>query len=368
MTRFHRLLAINPGSTSTRVTCFEGDCERCSTELSHPAVDLRSFPGIPDQLPMRLQAVRSFLAHQGIAESSLDAVVARGGLLHPLPHGTYLIDDRMIQDLEAGVQGQHASNLGGLIAHELVRGTGIPAFIVDPVVVDELLDRVRITGLKGVHRRPISHALSQVATAHQYASSQGTTYGALNLVIAHLGGGISIGAHRRGRCVDVNDALGGEGPFSPERAGSLPAFPLVDLCFSGRYTREQVRRMIVGEGGLSSHFGTTDLRHLTERYLSGETAVVEVLDAMVYAIAKGIAGLWPAFDGEPVDRILVTGGIARSAPLMALLERSLRALPAGLTLYPGENEMWALAQGALRVLRGAESAQTYRPGPIQPGS
>lgn len=355
MSKKIRILAINPGSTSTRIALFEGNTELVSSELVHPTVDLRSLPGIPDQLPMRLKAVREFLAPL----PPPDAVVARGGLLHPLPHGTYRINDPMLADLRAGVQGQHASNLGGLLAFELVQDSGIPAFVVDPVVVDELLDRVRITGIKGIRRRPISHALNQVATGHRFAAERGARYEALNLIVAHLGGGISVGAHHHGRCVDVNDALGGEGPFSPERAGSLPAFPLIDLCYSGRYTRDQVRRMVVGDGGLVGLLGTADLRALVERYLKDEPEVREVLDAMVYAIAKAISALWPAFDGEAVDQILITGGMARSEVLMSRLRQSLSALPTGITLYPGENEMLALAEGALRVLEGREPVREY---------
>lgn len=356
-----RVLAINPGSISTRIALFEGSTELASSELEHLLADLRCLPNIQDQFPLRMKAIQKFMEAHQIQAEGLDAVVARGGLLQPLPHGTYRINEQMLEDLWIGVQGQHASNLGGLLAFELVKGTDKPAFIVDPVVVDELLDRARITGLKSIRRRSISHALSQVATGHRYAKEQGTQYQALNLIVAHLGGGTSVGAHRRGRCVDVNDALGGEGPFSPQRAGSLPAFPLIDLCYSGLHTRDQVRRMVVGEGGLVSLLGTSDVRNLTPRYQAGETEVVEVLDAMIYGIAKAISALWPAFDGEPVDQILVTGGMARSEPLMTGLRQSLAALPAGLTVYPGENEMLALAEGALRVLEGREAAQEYAP-------
>ncbi|WP_005036721.1 butyrate kinase [Holophaga foetida] len=354
-----RILAVNPGSTSTRIALFEGTSEQASSELTHLPVDLRCLPNIQDQLPLRLRAIQGFLEAQQVQVASLDAVVGRGGLLHPLPHGTYRINERMLEDLRTGVQGQHASNLGGLLAFELVKDTGKPAFIVDPVVVDELLERVRITGLKGIRRRPISHALSQVASGHRFAAERSSRYDALNLIVAHLGGGISVGAHHHGRCVDVNDALGGEGPFSPQRTGSLPAFPLIDLCYSGRHNRDQVRRMVVGEGGLMNLLGTSDVRVLTQRYLAGESEVVEVLDAMVYAIAKAIAALWPAFDGESVDQIIITGGVARSEPLMAKLLKGLAALPAGITLYPGENEMLALAEGALRVLEGREEAKDY---------
>jgi len=355
-----RILAINPGSTSTKLALFEGERELAASEITHPPEDLRSFPRIPDQLPMRLRAIQQFLEEQS---GPLDAVVARGGLLHPLSHGTYRVNERMLVDLQEGVQGQHASNLGGLLAFELVKDSRIPAFIVDPVVVDELLDRVRVTGLKGIQRRTISHALNQVATAHRYARETGSSYGELNLIVAHLGGGISVGAHQRGRCIDTNDTLGGEGPFTPERAGTLPPFALIDLCFSGRHTRDQVRRMVVGEGGLMSLLGSSDMRLLSRRALEGDAEVNAVLDAMGYSIAKAIAALWPAFDGEAIDQILITGGLARSAPLLERIQKGLRALPAGVTVYPGENEMLALAQGALRVLKGLEPAKDYGEAP-----
>lgn len=359
MNKTLKILVINPGSMSTRLALYEGTTEIAFSELEHLPADLKCLPNIQDQLPLRIRAIRNFMENHGFQMQDLDAAVGRGGLLHPLHHGTYQVNDRMLEDLRNGVQGQHASNLGGLLAFEMVKGSGKPAFIVDPVVVDELLERARITGLKGVRRRSISHLLSQVASGHRYAMESGGRYEDLNLIVAHLGTGISMGAHHRGRCVDVNDALGGEGPFSPQRAGSLPAFALIDLCFSGRHSWEQMRRMVVGEGGLVSLLGTSDVKQLTQRYLAGEKEVVETLDAMAYAIAKAIAALWPAFDGEPVDRILITGGVARSEPLMDRIRTALAALPAGITAYPGENEMLGLAQGALRVLEGREAAKEY---------
>jgi len=291
--------------------------------------------------------------------SDIDAVSGRGGLLHAMPHGTFSVNEPMLRDLAAGIQGQHASNLGGLIAHELVGDSGKPAFIVDPVVVDEVAQRAKITGVKELPRRIISHALNQIATAHRYAEDRGVPYEKINVIVAHLGGGITVGAHKRGCYIDVNDGLGGEGPMSPERAGSLPGFALVDYCFSGKYTKEEIKRKLVGKGGILDLLGTTNMMELEKRYMAGEVEVVAVMDAMAYQVAKQITSLWPAFDGEPVDQILITGGIARCKPTVEYIKKCLGALPAGVTVYPGENEMLALVMGALRVLTGKEEAKEY---------
>ncbi len=359
----HRVLAINPGSTSTKIAVYEGDHERFTKEIKHSPEELKPFEGKPitEQFAFRKAAIEAFLAESGLSMADIDAVAGRGGLLHPMPHGTFPVNARMIEDLKAGVQGQHASNLGGLIASALVESSPKPAFIVDPVVVDEVADRVRVTGLKQIRRRVISHALNQIATAHRYAKDYGTSYEELNLIVAHLGGGITVGAHKHGRCVDVNDGLGGEGPFTPERAGSLPGFALVELCYSGRYTKDEVKRLLAGKGGLMDLLGTTNLMDLERRYLAGEAEVIAVMDAMAYQVAKEITSLLPAFDGEPVDQILITGGIARCKPTVEYIQRCLAGIPIGVTLYPGENEMLALVQGALRVLRGEEPAKTYAP-------
>lgn len=357
------ILAINPGSTSTKIAIYDGERERFTRELKHTPEELKPFEGQPitAQFHFRKEKIEAFLQENGLSMADIDAVAGRGGLLHPMPHGTFTVNERMLEDLRVGIQGQHASNLGGLIAHELAAPLGKPAFIVDPVVVDEVDERVKITGLKQVRRRVISHALNQIATAHRYSRDVGMPYERLNVIVAHLGGGITVGAHKRGRYIDVNDGLGGEGPMSPERAGSLPGFALLDLAFSGAYTKDELKKQLVGQGGLMSHLGTTNLMDLEKRYLAGEAEVIAVMDAMAYQVAKEITSRIPAFDGEPVDQILITGGIARCKPTVDYIKRCLAGLPIGITLYPGENEMLALVQGALRVLTGAESAKTYAP-------
>ncbi|MHB8080371.1 MAG: butyrate kinase [Candidatus Krumholzibacteriia bacterium] len=361
--RRYRILAVNPGSTSTRIGVYEGDQEVFTTELAHAAGELAPYEGqsIMAQYGFRKEAILGALAAHQLGVSDLDAVSGRGGVLRPIPHGTYAVNGRMRDDLLGGVGGDHASNLGALIAHELVGGTGKPAFIVDPVVVDEVPERVKITGLKALRRVVISHALNQIATARRYAEEHENFYESLNLIVCHMGGGITVGAHKHGRYIDVNNGLNGEGPFTPQRSGSLPPGQLIDLCFSGRYTHAQLKQLNKGRGGLLDLLGTADFREVEQRVLSGDPEATAVVEAMAYQIGKNIAALVPAFDGEPVDRVLLTGGLARSQLLVDQIERAVSALGCGVTVYPGENEMAALVKGALRVLQGKETARVYAP-------
>ena len=359
--RRYRVLAINPGSTSTKISVYEGDVERFTQELQHSAEELKPFEGQPvtAQFGFRKDAILAFLAQNGLTVAGLDAVAGRGGVLWPVTHGTYTVNETMAQDLMKGVQGDHASNLGGLIARELLAGSGRPAFIVDPVVVDEVPERARITGLKIIRRKVISHALNQIATARRYAEEQQTFYERINVIVAHMGGGISVGAHNHGRYLDVNNALDGEGPFTPQRSGSLPVGQLIELCFSGQYTKDELKKLNKGQGGLIDLLGSADVRDLERRYLAGEAEVVAVMDAMAYQIAKWITSMFPAFDGEKVDQILLTGGLARCKVTVAYIQRAVSATGCGVTVYPGENEMFALAKGALRVLSGKEVPKVY---------
>lgn len=360
--RRFRVLAVNPGSTSTKISIYDGDRERITKELPHTDEELRPFEGRPitDQFLFRKEAIEAFLRENGLSMADIDAVSGRGGLLAPMEHGTYAVNDLMVADLRAGLRGEHASNLGGLIARELTAGTDKGAFIVDPVVVDEVPERVKITGIKEIRRRVISHALNQIASARRYAEEMETFYEKINVIVAHLGGGITVGAHKKGRYIDVNNGLDGEGPFTPQRSGSLPVGQLIELCFSGKYTKAQLKLLNKGQGGLIDLLGTADIRALEPRYRAGEAEVVAVLDAFSYQIAKWICSLVPAFDGEPVDRVILTGGAARSKVVVDYITARLAALPCGITVYPGENEMGALVKGALRVLSGKESAKTYR--------
>jgi butyrate kinase len=367
--RRYRVLAINPGSTSTKIAVYEGEQETHAKEITHTPEALAPFAGrkVTEQYQMRRDAVLAVLAEVGLSVSDIDAFCGRGGLLRPMAHGTYRVGDAILADLRAGVGGDHASNLGGVIAHELASPVGKPAFIVDPVVVDETPARVKITGMKAIRRRVISHALNQVASARRFAQESETFYEKVNVIVCHLGGGISIGAHRKGRYIDTNNALDGEGPFSPERSGTLPQGQLAALCFSGTYTHAQIKKHITGAGGLVDLLGTSDLREVERRIGAGDLEAAEVLDAMAYQIAKTATGLLPAFEGEPLDRVVLTGGMARCRPLVDKLYTYLSGLPCGITVYPGENEMTALAKGALRVLYGKESEREYAPDEVPAG-
>ena len=359
--RRHRVLVLNPGSTSTKTSVFEGDEERCTEEIQHPAEALKGFEGKPitDQFGFRKEAVLRFLVEQGLSMDDIDAVAGRGGLLRPIPHGTWNVGGPMLEDLKAGKRGEHASNLGALIAAELVAGTSKPAYIVDPVVVDEADPKVKVTGLKELPRRVISHALNQIATARRYAEEHETFYERVRVIVAHMGGGITVGAHRNGRYCDVNNGLDGEGPLSPQRSGTLPAGQLIELCFSGKYAKAELKLLNKGRGGLLNLLGTADMREVERRIDAGDAEAKLVYEAMAYQIAKAITALLPAFDGDPVDAVLLTGGLARSQRLVADLRRMVSALGCEVQVYPGENEMAALAKGALRVLSGREVAKEY---------
>ena len=360
--RRHRVLVLNPGSTSTKTSVFEGDEERITEELQHDSEALKAFDGKPitEQFAFRKEAVLKFLADHGYVLGDLDAVAARGGLLRSIAHGTWQVNAAMCSDLKRGLRGDHASNLGALIAAELVAGTGKPAYIVDPVVVDEADPKVKLSGLKELPRRVISHALNQIATARRYAEEHETFYERVRVIVAHMGGGITVGAHRNGRYVDVNNGLDGEGPFSPQRSGTLPAGQLIELCFSGKYTQAELKLLNKGQGGLLNLLGTADMREVERRIDAGDAEAQLVYDALAYQVAKAITALLPAFDGEPVDAVLLTGGLARSQRLVADLRRMVAALGCEVQVYPGENEMAALAKGSLRVLSGREEAQDYQ--------
>ncbi|MBU0742461.1 butyrate kinase [bacterium] len=358
-----RILAVNPGSTSTRISVYEGDLESFTTELQHSAAEMEPYESLPitAQHMFRKDVILKELEAHGLTLDDLDAVAARGGLVRPIPHGTYHVNELMLSDLRDAIGGEHASNLGALIADELARGRELPAYIVDPVVVDEVWERAKITGLKEIRRLVISHALNQIATAQRYAQEHETFYESINVIVCHMGGGITAGAHRRGRYLDVNNGLNGEGPFTPQRSGSLPTGQLIDLCYSGKYTHGDLKQLNKGRGGLIDLLGTADLREVQRRIDGGDGWAREVFEAMAYQIAKEIAGLLPAFQGEPLDRVLLTGGMARSEPLVAAIESYLPPSCCGVSVYPGENEMYALVMGVLRVLNGKEGARTYAP-------
>lgn len=289
--------------------------------------------------------------------NTLDCIVGRGGLLKPIKGGTYSVTEKMLADLRVGVLGQHASNLGGIIANEFSKELNVPAFIVDPVVVDELSPIARISGLADIERRSIFHALNQKAIARRYADEVGKKYSELNLIVAHLGGGVSVGAHEKGLVIDVANALDGEGPFSPERSGSLPVGSLIDMCYSGRYTIYDMKKKITGRGGLVSYLDTNDARVVEEMIEKDDDKAKLVYEAMAYQVAKEIGSCAATLEGK-VDAILITGGIAYSNAFTSMVKRRVEFI-ADVKVYPGEDEMIALALGGLRVMRGEEGTQNY---------
>jgi len=351
-----KLLIINPGSTSTKIGVFENETSIFEASLSHSMEELAPFEKMTDQYDFRMGIIVNALKDAGIDVEDLSAVVGRGGLVKPLEGGTYYVNEAMLADLRIGLQGQHASNLGGIIASAIAQKINKPAFIVDPVVVDEFMDISRLSGHPLLKRRSIFHALNQKAIARQYAKDVGQVYADLNLIVVHLGGGISVGVHAKGKVIDVNNALDGEGPFSPERSGTLPTGDLAALCFSGDYSLADVKKMIAGNGGMVAYFNSNNLKELEERSAS-EPEIKVAFDSMCYQIAKEIAAVSTAVYGE-VDAILLTGGMARSEYITREITKRVQFI-AKVCKYPGEDELAALAQGALRVLRGEEVGKEY---------
>lgn len=351
-----KLLVINPGSTSTKVAYYNNLQCISSKSLSHKTEELDKYKTIIDQYSLRKQAILEYMEEEGIRLEELDAVVGRGGMLKPLSGGTYFVNNSMLDDLKNTRYGKHASNLGAVIANEIASSVNIPAFIVNPVVVDEFEPLARYSGIPEIPRKSAFHALNQKAVAMRFAKESGKDYKDLNLIIAHLGGGISVAAHKKGRVVDVNNGLE-EGPFSPERTGSVPALQLVEMCFSGRYSKEEIERKLVGKGGLTAYLGTSDCREIEQRIEAGDTDAKNVFEAMAYQISKEIAACSAVLYGN-VDNILITGGIARSNILINLIAERVKFI-APLKVYPGEDELAALAEGAFRVLTGEEKALEY---------
>jgi len=359
-----RLLVINPGSTSTKVAVYQDEQPLFEETLRHSSQDIGAFSHILDQYQFRLDAVLNLLREQNVSLDSLDAIVARGGLLRPIPSGTYGVNDLMVSDLRnRNKEREHASSLGGLLAFDLAERVGLPAFIVDPVCVDELDDLARVAGLPEIERKSLSHALNLKAVARRAALDLGRPYSELNLVIAHLGGGISVTAHRQGRMVDVNQALDGTGPFAPERSGGLPVGDVVRMCYAEEpygdlvLSYDQMFRKLAGKGGLVAHLGTNNAVEVESRILAGDENARLVYEAMAYQIAKEVGAMATVLKGR-VDAIVITGGVARSEMLLDWIGERV-AWIAPLLVYPGEDEMLALVQGILRVLQGEEQAREY---------
>jgi butyrate kinase len=354
----HRIVALNPGSTSTKLAVYAGDRLVMEASVAHPDHDLARYRDRPvlDQLDLRLHAVTGALDARGVNRTALDAAVGRGGLLRPLRSGTYRVSDAMLADLRAARRGEHASNLGAFLARHLADAAGAQAFIVDPVSVDEWDDVARLSGLDGLDRECLSHALNTKAVARRHAADTGRPYETLRLVIIHLGSGISVSAHRDGRMVDVTNSRD-EGPFSTERTGTLPVVRLMERLLREGLTFADAERMVFREGGIHSYLGTRDLREVERRIDRGDGRARLVLDAMTYQVRKEAGAMAAVLDGQ-VDAVLLTGGMARSERVAGSLVDRLRWI-APVHVYPGEDELRALAEGALRVLAGVEVAQDY---------
>ncbi|MFC3882847.1 butyrate kinase [Bacillus songklensis] len=356
-TKDYRILVMNPGSTSTKIGVFQNEVPIFERIIRYDIDELSGYKTIFDQHDFRKQTILEALDQEGINLSKLDAVCGRGGLLRPIEGGTYEVNDLMLNDLREGFAGQHASNLGGVIAFEIASGLNIPAFIVDPVVVDELETIARLSGMPLIERKSIFHALNQKAVARRAAKQLNKRYEDLQLIVVHMGGGITVGVHKHGKVIDVNNGLHGDGPFSPERAGTVPAGDLVSLCFSGKYYRDEVMKMLVGQGGLAGYLGTSNARKVEEMIRKGDKKARLAFEAMAYQVAKEIGAVSTVVNGK-VDAIILTGGLAYTKEFVHLIMERVNWI-ADVMIHPGENELQALAEGALRVLRGEEQAKEY---------
>lgn len=354
----HQIIVINPGSTSTKIAVFRGSTPVFLKTINHSVDMLKPFKKITDQFEFRMEQVLTELKNSQIDINNTDAVMGRGGLLRPIKSGVYIINERMKQDLREVSLGEHASNLGALIADEIAKNIpGCKAYIADPVVVDELHDVARYSGHPEFKRLSIYHALNHKATARAYSRLINRKYEELNLIIAHMGGGISVGAHCKGKVIDVNQALDGEGPFSPERSGTLPAGALARLCFEGKYTLEEIKKMITGEGGFMAYLGTNNAYEVELMAQDGDENARMIQDAMSYQVGKEIGSLAAVLKGD-VDAIILTGGISNN-PMVNEYIKQMVSFIAPVVIYPGEDEMHALVLNGLLVIRGEIEPKTY---------
>lgn len=353
----YKILVINPGSTSTKIAVFEDEAKVFEETIRHSSDDIHKYGVIFEQYEFRKEIIIDELNKRSFDLKTLDAVVGRGGAMKPVEGGVYAVNQAMLDDLEHRPLVQHASNLGAAIASEIAKPLGIPAFIVDPVVVDELEDIARISGIPQIERKPSFHALNQKAVAKKYASEVGKDYAELKLLIAHMGGGVTVGAHKYGRVVDVSHGSY-EGPFTPERAGELPTADLINLYNSGEYSLSEIHKLLLGKGGMVAYLGTNDVKEVEKRALAGDGKAKLILDAFIYQIAKEIGKYSVVLCGE-VDAIILTGGVAYSKYVTDNLSR-MTSFIGPVVIYPGENELLAMAQGALRVLKGDEKSKEYK--------
>lgn len=350
-------LIINPGSTSTKIGVFEDETLLFDETLRHSTEEIAQYANIADQKDFRKKIIVDLLEKKNFDIKSLGMVVGRGGMLKPIPGGTYEVTDELLEDLKIGRSGQHASNLGGILAREIADEIGVPSFIVDPVVVDELCDIARYSGVPELPRTSVFHALNQKAVAKRYARETGKKYEDLNLIVVHMGGGVSVGAHTGGRIIDVFNALDGDGAFSPERAGGVPSGALIKLCFSGKYSEKEVYKMFVGNGGFNAYVGNNDMRDIEKMVDAGDAKAKTIRDAFIFQVTKDMGSMACVLKGK-VDQIIVTGGIAYDKAVVAGLKEAAEWI-APFTVYPGEDELLALVQGGLRVMNKEEEAKVY---------
>ena len=352
----NRILAINPGATSTKIAVYEEEALLFKKTVEHSVQDLERFSRVFDQYQYRLDLVLEALKDENVNLETLAAIVGRGGLLKPLAGGTYSVNEKMVEDLKKAERGEHASNLGAVMASNLANKLNVPAFIVDPVSVDEMEPVARISGLADIQRLSLSHALNMKAVARKVAKEMDKKYEEVNFVVVHLGTGVSVTPHKNGKMIDVNNAKA-EGPFSPDRCGGLPADQLVKLCFSGKYSFDELKEMLSSKGGFYSYFGTKDAREVEAMALEGNEEANIVLDALAYQVSKEIGAMAAVLEGN-VDRIILTGGIAYSKRIVGDIIRRVKFI-APVEIIPGEEELESLSFGALRVIRGEEEAATY---------
>ena len=351
-----RILAINPGATSTKFAVFEGEKLLTKKTVEHHGTELKAFPRVFDQYPYRIGLLRQELSDAGIELSTLSAVVGRGGLMKPLDGGTYQVNETMVKEMEKAERGEHASNLGSVIAYELGLQLNIPAYIVDPVSVDELEPVARISGSPWFERISMSHALNMKAVARKVAAELGKNYEDANLLVAHLGTGVSLSIHSGGRMIDIVDGKD-EGPFAPDRCGSVPCSQLVKLCYSGKFSEQEVKAGLFGSGGLYAYLGTKDIREVKKMAAAGDAKATLLLEALSYQVAKSIGALATVVKGK-IDRIVLTGGMAYATYFTDdIVDRV--GFIAPVVIVPGEEELESLTAGALRVLRGEEQARIY---------
>ena len=353
----YKILTINPGSTSTKIAVFKNEELLYEKTLRHSSEEITKYEKIADQFEFRKSVIEEALKEANIKLEDLDAIVGRGGLLRPIQGGTYKVSEVMVEDLKVGILGQHASNLGGIIAKEMADEVSIPSFIVDPVVVDEMEDVARISGVPEIPRVSIFHALNQKAIGRRAAQDMNKKYEDCNFLIVHMGGGVTVAANRKGKVIDNTNGLDGEGPFSPERSGGLPVGGLMRLCYGDELSKSELGKRIKGNGGVVAYLGTNDIRDVEDMISKGDEKANLIYEAMVYQICKEIGAYATVLKGD-VDAIILTGGIAYSKKIREEIESRVKFI-APVISYPGEDEMIALAQGGLRVLNGEEKALDY---------